>query len=69
MAREFEAVAALREEMNPRLRALIETTRVRIDSLLTPPQREKYRALIAEQETRMRRMEEDRRSGKHRPPR
>ena len=56
MTQDFRSVNALREEMRPRIEAIITSTRQRIDSLLTPPQREKYHALLAEQQQRMQRM-------------
>ena len=55
IAQDFEAVNALREEMRPRIEAIIAGSRQRIDSLLTPAQREKYHALLAEQQQRMQR--------------
>jgi Spy/CpxP family protein refolding chaperone len=70
MAQDFKAVSALREEMRPRIEAIIASTRQRIDSLLTPQQREKYHALIAEQQQRMQRRERGgpRRGGGGGPP-
>lgn len=50
MTRDFQSVNALREEMRPRIEAIIASTRQRIDSLLTPAQRDTYHALLAEQE-------------------
>jgi Spy/CpxP family protein refolding chaperone len=55
MRQDFQSVNALREEMRPRIDAIIAGTRQRIDSLLTPAQREKYHALLAEQQKRMQR--------------
>lgn len=57
MAQDFRSVNALREEMRPRIEAIIAGTRQRIDSLLTPAQREKYHALLAEQQQQMQRRE------------
>jgi Spy/CpxP family protein refolding chaperone len=57
MAQDFRSVNALREEMRPRIETIIAGTRQRIDSLLTPAQREKYHALLAEQQQRMQRRE------------
>ena len=57
MTQDFRSVNALREEMRPRIEAIIASTRQRIDSLLTPAQREKYHALLAEQQQRMQRRE------------
>ena len=70
MAQDFKAVSALREEMRPRIESIIASTRQRIDSLLTPQQREKYHALIAEQQERMQRRERGgpRRGGGGGPP-
>lgn len=57
MTHDFNEVNALREEMRPRIEAIIASTRQRIDSVLTPAQREKYHALLAEQQQRMQRRE------------
>jgi hypothetical protein len=51
---EFEAANAIREEMWPRMEAVMNDTRQKLDSLLTPDQRERYHALLAEQEQRFR---------------
>ena len=51
---EFEAANAIREDTWPRMQAVMDETRQRLDSLLTPTQREHYRALLAEQEARFR---------------
>ena len=51
---EFEAANAIREETWPRLAAVMDDTRRKLDSLLTPAQREQYRALLAQQEQRFR---------------
>ena len=59
MSQDFRSVNALREEMRPRIEAIIAGTRQRIDSLLTPAQREKYHALLAEQQQRMERRQRD----------
>jgi len=57
MTHDFNEVNGLREEMRPRIEAIIATTRQRIDSVLTPAQREKYHALLADQQQRMQRRE------------
>ena len=51
---EFEAANAIREETWPRMQAVMDETRRRLDSLLTPVQRERYRAVLDEQEQRFR---------------
>jgi len=51
---EFEAANAIREETWPRMAAVMNDTRQKLDSLLTPAQRERYHALLAEQEQRFR---------------
>ncbi len=58
---EFEAANAIREETWPRMEAVMNDTRSKLDSLLTPAQRERYRALLAEQERRFRAREPRRR--------
>lgn len=50
MAQDFRSVDALREGMRPQIEAIIAGSRQRIDSLLTPAQRDKYHALLAEQQ-------------------
>lgn len=45
IARQMNAADALRHEYQPRVRALMLATRAQIDSILTPAQREKLRAL------------------------
>lgn len=57
---EFDAVNAIREESWPRMRSVMAETRWKLDSLLTPPQRDRYRELLAEQEQRFRARESDR---------
>ena len=59
MTQDFRSVNALRVDMRPRIEAIIAGTRQRIDSLLTPAQREKYHALLAEQQQRMERRQRD----------
>jgi len=51
---EFEAANAIREETWPRMQAVMADTRQKLDSLLTPVQRERYHALLATQEQRFR---------------
>ena len=51
---EFEAATAIREETWPRMQAVMTDTRRKLDSLLTRRQRERYQALLAEQEQRFR---------------
>ena len=51
---EFEAANTIREETWPRMAAVMNDTRQKLDSLLTPEQRERYHALLAEQEQRFR---------------
>jgi hypothetical protein len=51
---EFEAANAIREETWPRMQAVMADTRRMLDSLLTPVQRERYHALLNEQEQRFR---------------
>ena len=51
---EFEAVNAIREASWPRMQGVMAETRRKLDSLLTPSQRDRYRALLAEQEQRSR---------------
>ena len=51
---EFEQVTAIREETWPRMQAVMADTRRKVDSLLTPTQRERYRALLAEHDDRRR---------------
>jgi len=51
---EFEAANAIREETWPRMQAVMADTRQKLDSLLTPVQRERYHTLLAEQEQRVR---------------
>ena len=51
---EFEAANAIREESWPRMQAVMDDTRRKLDSLLTPAQRERYHTLLAEQQQRFR---------------
>lgn len=45
IARQMTAYDVLRREYQPRVRALMVDTRAAIDSILTPPQRERLRAM------------------------
>jgi hypothetical protein len=45
IARQMTAYDSLRNEYQPRVRALMLGTRAAIDSILTPPQRERLRAM------------------------
>ena len=51
---EFDAVNSIREESWPRMQGVMAETRRKLDSLLTPSQRDRYRELLAEQEQRFR---------------
>jgi hypothetical protein len=51
---EFEAATVIREATWPRMQAVMDDTRRKLDSLLTPSQRARYHALLAEQEQRFR---------------
>lgn len=57
---EFDAVDAIREESWPRMQSVMADTRRKLDSLLTPSQRDRYRELLAEQEQRFRARDGDR---------
>ena len=46
---EFEAVSAVRAETWPRMQAVLDDTRLRIDSVLTPDQRTRYHDMLAKQ--------------------
>jgi hypothetical protein len=61
MARDFAAIRAARETMQPRVDSIVAATRAVIDSVLTEPQRAKYRALLAAQARRVQEMGRDRR--------
>jgi Spy/CpxP family protein refolding chaperone len=52
---EFEAVSAVRAETWPRMQAVLDDTRRRIDSILTPDQRKRYHDMLARQEELWRR--------------
>jgi hypothetical protein len=51
---ELEAANAIREESWPRMQAVMDDTRRKLDSLLTPAQRDRYHVLLAEQQQRFR---------------
>ena len=53
MRHQFTEANAVREAMWPRMRAVVDETRHKVDSLLTPEQRDRYHVLLAEQERRM----------------
>jgi hypothetical protein len=57
---EFDAVNAIREESWPRMQTVMADTRRKLDSLLSPTQRDRYRALLSEQEQRFRARDGDR---------
>jgi len=59
---EFETIDAIRGEAWPRMRTVMDETRRKLDSLLTPSQRDRYHGMLADQESRFR----DR--GPERPP-
>ena len=46
---EFEAVSAVRAETWPRMQAVLDDTRLRIDSVLTPDQRARYHDMLSKQ--------------------
>lgn len=46
MAQDFTAVRSLREAMQPKVDSVVAVTRQRIDSVLTPAQRERYHAML-----------------------
>jgi Spy/CpxP family protein refolding chaperone len=57
---EFDAVNTIRDESWPRVQSVMAETRRKLDSLLTPSQRDRYRELLAEQEQRFRARDGDR---------
>jgi hypothetical protein len=57
---EFEAVSAIRAETWPRMQAVLDDTRRRIDSVLTPAQRTRYHDMLARSEARWRREQAER---------
>ena len=62
-AHEFGAVSAVREETWPRMQAVLDDTRRRIDSILTPVQRTRYHEMLVRQEENWRREQAERDSG------
>lgn len=60
---EFEAASAVREETWPRMQAVLDDTRRRIDSILTPAQRTTYHDMLSKQEEHWRREQAERDSG------
>ncbi len=60
---EFEAVSAVREETWPRMQAVLDDTRGRIDSILTPAQRTRYHDMLARQEANWRQEQAEHDSG------
>jgi hypothetical protein len=60
---EFAAVSAVREETWPRMQAVLDDTRLRIDSILTPAQRTRYHDLLARQEAHWQREQAEHDSG------
>jgi hypothetical protein len=51
---EFDTVNGIREETWPRMQAVMDDTRRKIDSVLSPAQRERYHEMVADQERRFR---------------
>jgi len=51
---EFEAVNAIREDTWPKMQAIMDNTRRKLDSVLSPGQRERYHERLAEQDQRFR---------------
>jgi hypothetical protein len=47
---EFEAMNGIREHTWPQMQAIMDDTRRKLDSVLSPAQRERYHAMLAEQE-------------------
>lgn len=69
LTRTREEAEMLRHEMQPRLRALFETTETEIEAILTPEQQEKFRRLRETQRGRMDRFFGPRGGrGRHGPP-
>jgi Spy/CpxP family protein refolding chaperone len=52
MAQDFAAVRALREGMQPKIDSAVARTRQRIDSVLTPAQRDRYHEMLAREQGR-----------------
>ena len=51
---EFEAVNDIRAATWPQMQSVMDDTRRKLDSVLSPAQRERYRAMLADQERRFR---------------
>lgn len=51
---EFETVNGIREATWPKMQAVMDDTRHKIDSVLSPAQRERYHEMLADQERRFR---------------
>ena len=51
---EFETMNEIRDATWPKMQAVMNDTRRKLDSILSPAQRERYRAMLAEQERRFR---------------
>ena len=51
---EFQTIDAIRSEAWPRMRVVMEETRRKLDSLLTPSQRDRYHAMLADQDRQFR---------------
>jgi hypothetical protein len=49
---EFEAVNGIREDTWPKMQAIMDDTRRNLDGVLSPAQRERYHAMLADQERR-----------------
>jgi hypothetical protein len=60
---EFEAVSAVRAETWPRMQAVLDDTRLRIDSVLTPGQRTRYHDMLVKQEEHWRQEQAEHDSG------
>ena len=56
---EFEAVNGIREDSWPRMQAVMDDTRRKLDSILSPTQRDRYHAMLAEQQQRFRTRDRD----------
>jgi hypothetical protein len=57
---EFDSVSAVRAATWPRMQAVLDDTRRRIDSILTPVQRTRYHAILTQQEERWQREQAER---------
>jgi Spy/CpxP family protein refolding chaperone len=52
MAQDFAAVRSLREAMQPQVDSVVAVTRARIDSVLTPAQRDRYHQMLDREQGR-----------------